>query len=470
MPRLNVRCNARLPVTLIFVTKKGTTPYQVLTSNVGLGGAFLDSPLPLPEKSDVRLRALLPDYSEFETTGRILRKEETGVAVEFLNMNRPARSTLWEYIRTTLPRERTCPYCGNNNLLRNEKCTTCGLSVNFQSSLYLDLHEQELRERWLYYIDSATDEFMERMEAIERTIQKGAEDREKTYGYVQGACYDFTLKAERFERGVVDANTIKSTRRGFQERTNRMVSKSYFMNRARVWPQGYQGDYKTLEGLYRNTPLSEGIGYYLDLIALNSPLCVAVRNRIKKLEEILRAELGGRKSPSVLNIACGSCRELSGLVTEIKESGARVICSDNDDDSLAFANNRLSHTGILSQIEFRKYNALRMFDDYLNMRDFGKQDIIYSVGLFDYLHTDFLEKMFRALYRMLNPGGILIAAFKDAGRYKPQLYHWLVDWDGFQQRGEKDFRGIFSAAGIPDTSVSEVREDSGLVVFYLITG
>jgi SAM-dependent methyltransferase len=468
VPRLDVRCNARLPVTLIIATQNGASPYQVVTSNVGLGGAFLDSPLPLPEQSGVKLRALLPDYSEFETTGRILRKEGTGVAVEFLNMNRPARSTLWEYIRSTLPREKACPYCGKDNLIRADRCSNCGLSINFQSSLYLDLHERELTERWLRFMDSAADELVEKMEAAERAIERGGEDQEGTYRHLEGALEDFLRKAERFESAVVDDKTIKAARLKFRERTNRILSKGYLPNRTRVWPQGHQGDYKTLESLYRNIPLSEGIGRYLDLLFLNMPLGVAVRNRIRKLEEILRAELGRRRRPSVLNIACGSCRELVGLAPEIKVSEARVTCIDTDDDALAFAHNRLSYTGVLQQIEFRNYNALRLFDDDLNLREFGRKDVIYSLGLFDYLASDFLVKMLGALYRLLNPGGTMIAAFKDAGRYKSQTYHWLVDWDAFLQRGENDFRGIFSRAGIPRASISELREETGVIVFYLI--
>lgn len=468
MPRLDVRCNARLPVTLIVASKNGASPYQVATSNVGLGGAFLDSPLPLPDHSDIKLRALLPDYSEFETKGRILRNDGTGVAVEFLKMDRPARSTLWEYIRSTLPKENTCPYCGKDNLLRADKCSNCGLSINFQSSLYLDLHEQELRDRWLRFIDLAADELMDKLQVAEEAIEEGGEDHDETYRYLEGALDDFLLKAERFEHAVVDEKTIKAARLRFRERTNPMISKGYLPNRTRVWPQGQQGDYKTLESLYRNIPLSEGIGRYMDLLFLNMPLGVAVKDRIRKLEEMLRGELRRRKRPTVLNIACGSCRELVGLAPEIKVSEARVTCIDNDDDALAFAHNRLSYTGVLQQIEFRNYNALRLFDDDLNMREFGKRDIIYSLGLFDYLASDFLVKMLGALYRLLNPGGTLIAAFKDADRYKSQPYHWLVDWDAFLQRGEEDFWGILTRAGIPRSSVSEQRDKTGIIVFYVI--
>jgi SAM-dependent methyltransferase len=101
--------------------------------------------------------------------------------------------------------------------------------------------------------------------------------------------------------------------------------------------------------------------------------------------------------------------------------------------------------------------------------EFGKQDIIYSVGLFDYLPDNFLVKLLRALYNLLNPGGKLIAAFKDASRYRSQDYHWAVDWDGFLQRTEADFKDILTEATIPSSAIEEKREDSGVIVFYTIT-
>ena len=278
------------------------------------------------------------------------------------------------------------------------------------------------------------------------------------------------LKA--FEQEVNDIDIIRAAQIRFREKTNSILSKSYFVHRARTWPQGYQGDYKMLEVIYRNTPLSEGIGYYLDLHSLNLSLAEAVRNRMKNLESILSDELLKRQKPAVLNIACGSCREVFELASDIEKSGAKVTCIDFDNDALAFAANRLSYTNISpvssDHIVLRKYNAIRMFDHELNMQEFGKQDIIYSVGFFDYLESDFLAKLFKALHNLLNPGGLLITSFKDAARYRHQEYHWIVDWNGFLQRTEKDFHDIFMDAGIRESSITETREESGVVVFYLV--
>ncbi|NWF76601.1 MAG: class I SAM-dependent methyltransferase [Nitrospirae bacterium] len=330
----------------------------------------------------------------------------------------------------------------------------------------------ELDGKHVDIIDEATELFNKRLEEIEKKCQNKNENPQDILQAIEDAISEIRNAYIHFEEKVKDRNIIRDAQIRFREKTNHIISKSYFMNRARTWPQGYQGDYKMLEGMYRNTPLSQGLGYYLDLAFLRAPLTVAVRNRIEKLRTILKDELLIRNNPAVLNIACGSCREVFELSSEIESSSAKFTCIDLDNDALAFAANRLSYTNISplssKQVVLRKYNALRMFDHELNMKEFGKQDIIYSVGFFDYLETEFLIRILNSLYQLLNSGGILIAAFKDANRYIGPDYHWIVDWDGFLQRNEEEFRNILTMANIPDSAISENRDNSGLIVFYLI--
>ena len=329
---------------------------------------------------------------------------------------------------------------------------------------------RDKKESYHRILDKAITRFNEELAAIEQRCLDSKENAEVLYRSVLKSLTDMQHTCEEFEKSVrYDKTIIKDAQARFREKTEFIMSKSYLVNRARIWPQGYQGDHKTLEGIYRNIPLSEGIGYYLDMYFLNVALANGVRNRIKKLEEILRKEIAAKDAPSILNLACGSCRELMGIIPEISASKAKAICVDNDNDALAFAQDRLSYTDILPQIEFRKYNTLRMFDHELNMIEFGPQDIIYSIGHFDYLDDDFLVKMLRALYLLLKPGGKLIAAFKDADRYAAQPYHWFVNWHGFLQRNKGDFDSLLDRAGIPDSALSTTREKSGVIIFYTVT-
>jgi SAM-dependent methyltransferase len=331
-------------------------------------------------------------------------------------------------------------------------------------------HAGEEQEKYSLILGQAIERYLGGLREIERRISEGESDEAKIFADVAALNDDMLKVCAQFEREVKDESVVKATRSYFRKRTHAMLSKSYGVNRFRTWPQGYQGDYKTLETIYKNTPLSVGIGYYLDKYMTTWQLADALRGRIEKLSELLRDELSSRVNPRVLDIACGSCREILDLVPEIKQSGATVTCIDLDEDALAFSTDRLSFTDLPpGQVTLIKYNALRMFDLDIARAEFGNQDIIYSVGYFDYLPDDFLGKMLRTLFTLLNPGGKLIAAFKDAGRYRSQEYHWIVDWDGFLQRTTTDFERILAAADIPKSALTEHRDRTGIIIFYTIT-
>jgi len=274
----------------------------------------------------------------------------------------------------------------------------------------------------------------------------------------------------QFEQEVNDPLAIKQAQVYFREKTHPILSKSYAINRCRTWPQGQQGDFMTLELIYKNMLMSVGFGSYLDKYAQSTSLGVGVRERIITMRNFLKKELISRSNPKVLDVACGSCREVFELAPEIKASGAKFTCIDIDNAALDFALDRFAFAGLSEEhTELVQYNALRMFDFETAQTGFGMQDIIYSIGFFDYLPDDFLVKMLSTLYMLLNPGGKLFAAFKDVDHYQPQVYHWLVDWDGFLQRTEKDFYRVFRDAEIPSNAISMTRVDSGSIVFYSIT-
>jgi SAM-dependent methyltransferase len=200
---------------------------------------------------------------------------------------------------------------------------------------------------------------------------------------------------------------------------------------------------------------------------LSGALAEGVRERIIRLRDLLKTELSLRRNPKVLDVACGSCREVFELAPDIKASGAKFTCVDLDEDALNFALDRFTHAGLSEdEVELRKYNALRIFDFETARMDFGMQDVIYSVGYFDYLPDDFLVKLLNSLYKLLSPGGKLIASFKDATRYNPQVFHWLVNWDGFLQRTEDDFERLLHYTDIPSNAFTMERVESGTVLFY----
>lgn len=321
------------------------------------------------------------------------------------------------------------------------------------------------------YFDEATGLMIDRLEDIERRSADPGEDPLELMSETTRAILEMSFACERFE-GDHEGNpaTVKEARAAFRGKTETLFRKSYFMDRARTWPRGYPGDYKTIEGFYKNLAQSGGFGYYLDKHFLSTSLAMAVRERKKKLAELLAKELASRKGPSILDIACGSCRELFELAPALKTADATTTCVDFDEEALDFSAERMAHAGLAAdRMHFRKYNALKMVSHERNVKEFGMQDIIYSVGFFDYLDDVVLARLLNALYRLLLPGGTLIASFKDTRRYRAQEYQWFVVWDGFFQRTLEDMWRLLDKAGIPPESVALDRDRSGVIVFFSIT-
>ncbi len=342
----------------------------------------------------------------------------------------------------------------------------------YQGQAFLDRSGliQDKPSTYVVFFDDKIKNYLDKLKDCEARCSKQDTDEKELLEEITLLNESILETCSEFEQEVKDPLTIKNAQVYFRERTNPILSKSLAINRTRTWPQGQQGDFMTLEMAYKNRAMSDGIGYYLDKYLLSTVLGVGVRERVVKMREILKEELSSKYGMEVLDIACGSCREVFELAPEIKTSGAKFTCVDLDPDALDFAMDRLSLAGLASEhVELIQYNALRMFDPEMAQVEFGMRDVVYSIGFFDYLPDDFLVKMLNSLYALLNPGGKLIAAFKDANHYRPQIYHWLVDWDGFLQRTEADFDRLFRGAKIPSTAIQMGRVKSGSIIFYTVT-
>lgn len=328
---------------------------------------------------------------------------------------------------------------------------------------------REEQKQYTEEMDAAIDRFGERMAYIGSRSAEPEANPDELLIVLTKAIMDLERASERYERQVNgDPAAIREIRARLRKRTDQVFAESYF-HHARVWPQGYPGDYKMIEFLYRNAPISRGAGQYLDRYFLATTLSVAVRERKETLRELIKAELDVRTGPHVLDIACGSCREVFELAPEILRSGATVTCLDLDADALAFSANRLKHAGIPDeQLAFRQYNALRMVNHERNVREFGMQDVIYSVGFFDYLDDEVLVRLLATLDRLLLPGGMLIASFKDSRAYRSFDTSWLLDWDAFYRRREEDMWGLLERSGVDRSRVTTKREASGVILFFSV--
>jgi hypothetical protein len=251
----------------------------------------------------------------------------------------------------------------------------------------------------------------------------------------------------------------------------RRKSDEFFMHgglclRARAWPEGYPGDYVTLEGIYQKTPWARDVlGSIMDRYFLTRTLAIAVRCRLRKLVSLLHERDRVEPEPANwLNLACGPCRELLDVPCNDQRT---IWCVDQDRDSLEYARKSLAHLDRgTERIEFVNENAFRFVKSERSVERYGRFTTIYSTGLFDYIETEKLIKLLRGLYETLTDDGVLIATFKDRECYDTFDYHWFTKWDAFFQRTLAEFYEILERAGIPSEKMELERDDSGVILFF----
>jgi hypothetical protein len=143
MSRLDIRFNVDLPVNISLDNNGGaTTVEKARFSNLSLGGGLIESGKAPPFKGVVNMKCGLPEYGKIEVFGEVLRVDEKGIAIRFLNHRKEEKIKLWSYLKDHVSDISTCPYCRSENIKKLSKCDACGLRLDFESPRYLSKHEK----------------------------------------------------------------------------------------------------------------------------------------------------------------------------------------------------------------------------------------------------------------------------------------------------------------------------------------
>jgi ubiquinone/menaquinone biosynthesis C-methylase UbiE len=280
-------------------------------------------------------------------------------------------------------------------------------------------------------------------------------------------------KAYELEKAIgPDVGLTKQIKQRVRALLGHFIYQSKIYRRALEKPRGYPGDHRTIEMAYNNKELSEGIGKYFDWYGLDLPYTVSIRLRKDMMRELLLEYINSsnEKNLNILNLASGGCREIREMYNSpISYKGkAKIMCIDQDEDAIEFSKQKLSEidTGNIN-VDLIQGNILRMED--LDLGKDNSLDMIYSIGIADYLQNKMLDKMFKDCYKLLKKDGQLIVAYKDREKSKPINFNWYADWN-FIERNEPEFLGLINESmGKENISIDVVREPTGVIFFAIIT-
>lgn len=261
----------------------------------------------------------------------------------------------------------------------------------------------------------------------------------------------FFKEALEFESVVSDSFLLNDTKKLFRKVIKQHMFKSNLLKRGYLKPRGYPGDFKIIEAVYNNKPMSDGMGGFLDAYFLNVDYVKAVRDRKNSMRSILRKYINRHKGGDVLNVlnlACGSCRELRELFESKFRTNKNIhfILVDQDLQCLNFSKNKLKmHVSQNIKFSFVCSDVIEFLKNTDNFLDkpLMKQDLIYSIGLADYLPNSILRILIKQSFSHLRDDGRLIIAHKNTKKYSSSISDWGANWK-FIERNQNDLEKTVS--------------------------
>lgn len=196
-------------------------------------------------------------------------------------------------------------------------------------------------------------------------------------------------------------------------------------------PRDYPGDAVLLDYAYGHGPFVEQtiaeattVGKQVHSWLMTYSGAAGIRDRRHLLARMIDETAASKPHPHILSIACGHLRE--SLLSHALQNGkiGRFVAMDQDEESLKEV--RLNH-------EDRNVVAVRCAVKELltSPQNWGRFDLIYAAGLYDYLPASIAEVLIAVTFEMLNRGGKLLISnalntVKDAGYMELYMDWWLV--------------------------------------------
>ncbi|MDA0667298.1 MAG: hypothetical protein O3A95_03805 [Planctomycetota bacterium] len=192
------------------------------------------------------------------------------------------------------------------------------------------------------------------------------------------------------------------------------------MRRAYDKPQGYAGDYRIME--LGQTDVLEGETLYhrfLHFLSQQFSLGQTIQARAHNAQDAAAEAIALDRPVRILCLASGPGVELRRLIRETPEFKHRVeiLLVDQDEDSLRSCLDQLNRAcgerGDNPPVEFHCLHfSLRQIiapkrgaEQELVKTVLSGVDLVYSMGLFDYLLQPLARRTVSSLYNLLNPGG-----------------------------------------------------------------
>jgi extracellular factor (EF) 3-hydroxypalmitic acid methyl ester biosynthesis protein len=283
---------------------------------------------------------------------------------------------------------------------------------------------------------------------------------------------------ERFEECCRRLNPAEAADHAFyiKRQLHPLVLCAPFMYRTFRKPLGYAGDYEMVNMMLRD-PLEGGSMFakLLNAFFLATPPVVAHQNRITYLIDMLSRELGrawaSHRRARVFNIGCGPAREVQELIaaSEISNCGEFTLLDFNE-ETLLYTQKQLTERvqrhGRATGVNLVRKSVAQLLKEAARTTSttgWTNYDVVYCAGLFDYIPQNVCHQLMNLFYRMLRPGGLLVATNVAACNPSIQWMELAVDWHLIYRDARQMEELIPTGAAREDAKL--LSDDSGVNTF-----
>lgn len=343
--------------------------------------------------------------------------------------------------------------------------------------LLQDMKDEVIKQKCKKFLTKNVDEYLDSLDKVDFSLHNDSHVlNERIIQHLKELSDNIIKKAELISSSIEDRKTTKKLRDVFRSLTGPCFYKSKYFEKSFIKPRGYPGDFEMMEIIYNYLVASDSsIGKYFDQYYLDSPYAQAVRNRKDKMVEILYeifSNVNGLEF-KVFNIACGSSRELKELFNKPICSKAvfKITCFDHDQEALDYSKSVLDNLSSNIELSFLKGDILSYVRNLEKSKQlFNKYNLVYSMGLADYMPDNLFKRMIIFAHSILKPEGKFIIAHKieENDPFAPFTPKWVCEWI-FNKRNVYDLLRLIEESGIEGYSLGDhIWDDSQRVVFITI--
>lgn len=283
--------------------------------------------------------------------------------------------------------------------------------------------------------------YLKFLQQIEEHIINKIDKREISQKIFNKMSDQIILSGYLLEKELKSNSKKKVIKKLFRECISSWSYQSQIARRGFEKPQGYSGDYKTIEMFYDQNPISKGIGYYFDKYILDNKLAYADIHRKDKIIQLLRDFIEKSRHNEeirIINFGCGGCKEIRDLFSSfVPNKRINFLAVDQDTEAIQFSKGFINVLPEKVKLDFLQKNIINLIKStrHTNPKEpFVNNHLVYSIGLVDYFADNTLQLFVRFCLKSLAHKGQLIFAHKNSKKWKSFITpDWLCDWRFYQR-------------------------------------